>query len=163
MPSCCTSLPSSLLRFLPSLATDTDAQQYRDLHLLWPSFNLQAMSLSGKCPLLCTRGGDPSSQGPCLFPPQPKESCWLQGNSSSVGGRTMFQGARAAQAFGFASITQHHISDKGIAVSEQQEMSKTCWIPEELDPALLQLQSSLNTAPGSAFWGLVWQNRVAHV
>lgn len=169
MPSCCTSLPNSLPRFLPSLllpCSHTDAEQYRDLHLFWPSFNIKATSLSGNCLLLCTHSGDSCTQALCLFvrvfPSQPRESCWLEGNSSSVGGGTQFQGARAAQAFAFASITQHHVSDKEIAVSEQPEMGKTCWIQEELDHALLQLQSSLNTAPGSMFWSLVWQNRVAH-
>lgn len=38
-------------------------------------------------------------------------------------------------------------------MSEQREMGKTCWIREELDPALLQLQNSLNTAPGSVGLG----------
>lgn len=133
MPSCCTSLPNSLPRFLPSLLSPhshTDAGQYRDSHLLWPNFNIQVMSLSGNCSLLCTHGRDSCTQRPCLlvFPSQLRKSCWLEGNSSSVGDGTQFQGARAAQAFAFASITQHHSSDKEVTVFEQQEMGKTCWM-----------------------------------
>lgn len=79
-----------------------------------------------------------------------------------MGGGAQFQGVRAARAFAFVSVTQHHVSDKEIAVSEQPEMGKTCWIQEELDPALPQLQNSFNAAPGSMFWGLIWQNRAAH-
>lgn len=142
------------------------AEQYGDLHLFRPSFNIKVLPLPGDSPLLCARGGDSCSWGPRLFvrafPSQPWESCWLEGSSSSVGGGTQFQGVRAPHAFAFVSITQHHVSDTEIAVSEQPEMGKTCWIQEELDPALLQLQSSLNAAPGSMFWGLIWQNRTAH-
>ena len=140
-------------------------EHYGDLHLFWPSFNIKVSPLSGNSPLLCTHGGDSCTRGPCLlvqvFPSQPRESCWLEGNSSSVGGSTQLQGVRAAHAFAFVSVTQHHVSDQEITVSEQPEMGKTRWIQEELDPALLQLQSSLNTAPGSTFRGLIWQNRVA--
>lgn len=130
-------------------------EQYGDLHLFWPSFSIKILALSGNAPMLCSHGGDSQTWGLRLFvrvfPSHPRESCRLEGNSSSVGGGTQFQGVRAAHAFAFVSITQHHVSDKEITVSEQPEMGKTCWIQEELDLALLQLQSSLNAAPGSTF------------
>lgn len=70
--------------------------------------------------LLCSCGRDSCTQGPRLFvrvlPSQLRASCRLEGNSSSVGGGTQFQGARAAHAIAFVSITQHRVSDREITV-----------------------------------------------
>lgn len=49
-----------------------------------------------------------------VFPSQPRESCQLEGSSSSVGGGTHSQRVRAAHASAFVSITQHHVSDKKV-------------------------------------------------
>lgn len=156
LPSCCTSLPNSLLRFLPALLLPHTLLQssYRDLHLLWPSFNTSKWELS---PAL----GTPAPRAEYFPLSQGRAAGWKETALHEVVGQ--IQGVRAAQAFPFAGMTQHHVPDKEIAASEQQEMGKTCWIWEELDPALLQLQRGLNTAPGRLFWGLAWQNRVARV
>jgi len=129
LPSRSTQLPSSLPRLLPpcscravrGFASILAKFQHKDTASGW--------ELS---PALYSRTRGLSYPGPTAV--CPKQSHWLEGNSSSVGGGTWFQGARAAHAFAFVSITQQRVSDKEITAFEQSRDGQNLLGPGRIGP-----------------------------